>query len=121
MKILSIILFLISFNLFATTITVHDLNALIKENNPNTVILDVRTPGEFAQGHISNALNLNAYDKELHQKLNTLNKDLDYFVICRSGNRSSKVYRKMIDLNFPSVFNILGGMIAWERANYLYK
>ncbi|RLA59912.1 MAG: rhodanese-like domain-containing protein [Epsilonproteobacteria bacterium] len=111
MKVLA--LFLISFNLFATDISVHDLYSV-----ENPIILDVRTASEFKLGHIKYAQNLDAYDRDLNQKLNTLDKDLEYFVICRSGNRSRKVTKKMKKLGFTNYYNIIGGMFAWERAGY---
>jgi rhodanese-related sulfurtransferase len=108
---------LISFKLFATDITVHDLNQVIQEN-PQTTILDVRTQSEFSMGHIEYAQNLDAYDPNLTEKLNTLDKNHEYFVICRSGNRSRKVTNKMKKLGFTNYYNVLGGMMAWERAGY---
>ncbi len=108
---------LISFNLFATDISVHDLNQVLTQN-PYTTILDVRTPSEFSLGHIEYAQNLDAYDPDLTLKLNTLDKDLHYYVICRSGNRSRKVTNKMKKLGFTNYYNVLGGMLAWERAGY---
>ncbi len=108
---------LISFNLFATDISVHDLNQILTET-PRTTILDVRTPSEFSMGHIEYAQNLDAYDPRLTQKLDTLDKDLKYFVICASGNRSRKVTTKMKKLGFTNYYNIIGGMLAWERAGY---
>ena len=108
---------LISFKLFATDITVHDLNQVLTEN-PQTTILDVRTQSEFSMGHIEYAQNLDAYDPQLNEKLSLLDPDFEYYVICRSGSRSRKVTNKMKKLGFTNYYNVLGGMMAWERAGY---
>ena len=88
---------LISFKLFATDISVHDLHEVLLEN-PQTTVLDVRTSSEFNMGHIEYAQNLDAYDPKLIQKLNTLNKNHEYYVICHSGSRSRRVTTKMKNL-----------------------
>jgi rhodanese-related sulfurtransferase len=86
------------------------------QNNPDFVILDVRTPEEFAQGYIGNAMNLDYYADTFRDELNELDKDKTYLIYCRSGNRSGKALNIMEELNFREVYNMLGGIIEWGAA-----
>ena len=81
-----------------------------------TVALDVRTPGEYAQGHVKNAVNLNFRSKSLADDLNKLDKNRPYAVFCRSGGRSAACTKKMKELGFKFVYDFSGSMNAWEAA-----
>ena len=87
------------------------------KNNPDLVILDVRTQDEYKKGHIENAINIDYYSKTLKKELNKLDKSKTYLVYCRSGSRSSKTIAIMEKLGFKEIYNI-GGMIDWEKAGY---
>lgn len=80
------------------------------------IILDVRTPEEVAQGHIAGASVLNFYDKDFERKLNLMQKDKPIYVYCRSGGRSSKAAQMMSRNGFASVYNLTGGIGAWNQA-----
>ena len=73
-------------------ITPQETFTLIQDNqnSPDVVILDVRTPEEFAKEHIENAINLDYYSQTFRDELNNLDKDKTYLIYCRSGNRSGK-------------------------------
>ncbi len=83
------------------------------------VILDVRTPGEVARGSIRregvNFLNLDFYSPDFEKQLNQLDKNKTYFVYCRSGNRSGRTAKRMQKLGFRRVFDLMGGIIAYQR------
>ncbi len=83
----------------------------------NGIILDVRTPEEVAQGKIPGASVLNIYDDDFERKLNLMQKDKPIYVYCRSGGRSSQAARKMVELGFSAVYNLDGGIGAWNKAN----
>ena len=87
-------------------------------NKEEAVIIDVRTPQEFHSGHIKDATNIDFYEKDFIDKLNIVRKDLPVFVYCRSGGRSSSSARKMEELGFNQVYNLVGGIGAWNTANY---
>ena len=87
------------------------------KNNPDLVILDVRTRDEFKEGHIENAINIDYYSKSLKKNLNKLDKNKTYLVYCRSGSRSAKTVAIMEELGFKEVYNI-GGMMDWTAAGY---
>lgn len=87
------------------------------KNNPDLIILDVRTQDEYNEGHIKNAINIDYYSKTLKKDLNKLDKNKTYLVYCRSGSRSGKTIDIMEKLGFKEVYNI-GGMIDWKGAGY---
>ena len=97
-------------------ITPQEAFTLIQDNqdNPDFVIIDVRTPQELAEGHIENVINLDFYPETFRNELNKLDKDKKYLIYCRSGNRSGKTVPIMVELNFREVYNMLGGIIQWE-------
>lgn len=80
-------------------------------------ILDVRTPDEFSAGHIAGAKNLNFYDGDFQSKLQQLDKSQPYLVHCASGRRSAQAGAVMNRLGFKSVYDLAGGMKAWEQAS----
>ena len=71
-------------------ITPEEAYALIQDNrdNQNFVIIDVRTPEEYASGHIEKAINLDYYSETFKDELNKLDKNKTYLIYCRSGRRS---------------------------------
>jgi rhodanese-related sulfurtransferase len=89
---------------------------LIQENkdNPDFVILDVRTPEEFAEEHIENAINIDFNSENFRDELDKLDKDKTYLIYCRSGNRSGKALEIMKELDFREVYNMSGGIIEWK-------
>ena len=96
-------------------VSVTEFQELVAQNNG--IILDVRTPDEIAQGHISGASMLNIYDEDFERKLNLMQKDKPIYVYCRSGGRSSRAAQIMGENGFSEVYNLEGGMGAWNRAN----
>ncbi len=84
------------------------------QNNPDFVIIDVRTPAEFAEEHIKNATNIDFYSEAFRDMLNNLDKNKTYLIYCRSGGRSGSALNIMAELNFEEVYNILGGINQWK-------
>ena len=97
-------------------ITPKETYILIQENkdNPNFVILDVRTPEEFSGEYIENAVNLDYYSNTFKNDLDKLDKNKTYLIYCRSGNRSGNALNIMKDLDFREVYNVLGGITKWK-------
>jgi rhodanese-related sulfurtransferase len=93
-------------------ITSQEAVVLIQDNqnNPDFIIIDVRTLEEFSGGHIENAINLDYYSETFRDELNKLDKDKPYLIYCRSGGRSANALNIMEELNFREVYNILGGI-----------
>ncbi len=82
------------------------------------IILDVRTPQEFHSGHIKDATNINFYEDDFAEKLTIVRKNVPIYVYCRSGGRSSKAAITMKELGFAKIYNLIGGMGAWDSENY---
>ena len=97
-------------------ITPQEAFALIQDNqnNPDFVIIDVRTPAEFAGEHIENATNINFYSETFQDMLNNLDKNRTYLVYCAVGGRSGNALDIMAELNFKEAYNILGGINRWK-------
>ncbi len=84
------------------------------QNNPDFVIIDVRTPEEFEGEHIENAINIDFYSEAFREELDNLDKNKTYLIYCRSGGRSGSTLDIMAELNFKEVYNVLGGILSWE-------
>jgi rhodanese-related sulfurtransferase len=81
----------------------------------NVVLIDVRTPEEFAQGAIKGAVNINYFDQKVFIKqISTLDKNKPVYLYCRSGNRSMKAARQLESLGFDKVYDLAGGYMAWS-------
>ena len=96
-----------------------EANKRIKQNrdNPDFVILDVRTPGEYSSGHIDKAVNIDYKSDNFKNEVNKLDKNKTYFVYCHSGRRTEASAEIMDQLGFKNVFNI-GGVVQWQEAGY---
>ena len=77
------------------------------------VILDVRTPEEFADGHVEGATMLDFYRADFADELAKLDRDVPYVLYCRSGNRSGQTLELMRELGFSSVQDVDGGIVSW--------
>jgi phage shock protein E len=69
------------------------------------VVIDVRTPGEVAEGHLTGALLLDIQDPGFRDAIAELPRDEAYFVYCRSGNRSGQAIELMRELGFTDLVN----------------
>ena len=83
----------------------------------NVQILDVRTPGEFEKGYISSAMNINVNDAGFEQKLAAVSKEKAVFVYCLSGGRSGSASKRLQKLGFSTVYDLKGGILAWQNSN----
>ena len=79
------------------------------------VVLDVRTPKEFAAGHIADAKNIDWNSPDFAQEAARLDPSKTYLIHCAGGVRSAKAADKLSKLNFKCV-NLEGGLKAWEKA-----
>lgn len=79
------------------------------------VILDVRTPEEFAEGHLEGAININYRDSNFAKNVVSLDHDAQYIVYCRSGNRSGKSIEIMQQQGFTQLYNAGGVTDASAR------
>lgn len=82
---------------------------------PEAIVLDVRTPGEYAEGYINNAVNVDFRDAKFEATLKNMDKTKPYFVYCLSGGRSGEAARMMRSQGFEKVYELKGGILAWKK------
>ena len=88
------------------------------EQSPKAELLDVRTAGEFAGGTIKSARNLDVTSPHFQAALQKLDKNKEYYVFCRSGNRSGSACDLMTAHGFKA-YNLAGGIGAWiDKESY---
>lgn len=81
----------------------------------NGLIIDARTKDECASGIIENAIMIDFLQPKLFlQEIKKLDKSKNYYVYCRSGNRSGKACEIMDKLGFNETTNLIGGMNEWN-------
>ena len=76
-------------------------------------LIDVRTPEEFEEGHLSGARNLNYFDDNFDEQIVQLDQNKPIYLYCKSGGRSGKTYKKLKDLGFFEVYDRKGGYSEW--------
>lgn len=85
------------------------------ENDTNAVILDVRTEEEVSEGYIPEAINLDIFKgQEFIDAIKELDADKNYYVYCKSGNRSGQACSIMDQLGFENAYNLMGGFNDWK-------
>lgn len=82
-------------------------------NNPDFVIIDIRTPEEFAEGYIEGAINIDYYSATFEDELDSIDKNKMYLIYCQWGNRSGATLATMEGLKFMEVYDIKSGIEAW--------
>jgi rhodanese-related sulfurtransferase len=84
--------------------------------SPGVTIIDVRTPVEFAAGHIEGAVNYPVELPEFGGQIAGLDPAGTYAVYCRSGNRSQAAVAAMAQAGIPGIYELANGVIEWEDA-----
>ena len=80
------------------------------------ILIDLRTPEEIAQGHITGAKFINFSSSDFKSNLETLNKDSKYVIYCASGRRSHNAQGVMKEMGFTNVSDLQGGLRGWVAA-----
>jgi rhodanese-related sulfurtransferase len=90
----------------------EQFNKLRKEKNH--VVLDVRSPQELGEGFVPGYRQVNFFSTSFREELAKLDRSKTYLVYCRSGNRSGKACGMMSKMGFENVYNLQGGILAWN-------
>jgi len=90
--------------------------ARLLKDDPKVVVLDIRTAGEFSEGHLKGAQNVDFNAGNFEASLKKLATDKTYLVHCASGGRSTKSLEVFKKLGFKSVVHLDGGFKGWEKA-----
>lgn len=99
-----------------TNLSAIEFSEKIKEQT-SAPIIDVRTPEEFANGHLPNAKNVDWNGNDFDQQITSLDKSKPVFVYCLSGGRSSSAAKQMRSEGFKEVYELKGGIMKWRAAN----
>lgn len=96
-------------------VTSKEVNSMVQKDN-RFVVLDVRTPGEFSQGHIKGAVNIDINQPDALEKIGKLDKNATYIVYCRTKNRSGVAVNYMMKNDFSKIFHMTDGMVGWNQS-----
>jgi len=94
-----------------TLISPEDLNSA----NVNILLIDVRTPNEYASGHIQNSVNIDYRAENFKELIQELDKNQDVYVYCKVGGRSGSAAKMMEKMGFKKVYDLDGGISNWEK------
>jgi thioredoxin 1 len=106
---------LTSFGSFAQSpvlLTADRSDSLLRAQ-PDIQLLDVRTAGEYANGHLTNSRNLDIRDSTFAQKIKELDPNKPVVVYCLSGGRSAKASSLLASQGFKQVYDMQGGFVQW--------
>ena len=82
----------------------------------SVIVVDVRTPAEFADGHVARAVLVDFDAPGFGDRIAKFDRSATYLVYCHSGNRSGQATAVMADLGFTNVNNLDGGISVWQAA-----
>lgn len=101
-------------------VTPKEASAMIlkEADNPDFIVLDVRTPAEFEVEHLEDAVNLDYKSSDFEKELGKLDKGKKYLVYCRSGRRSAAALKIMRKKGFSNSYNMLGGITGWKKEGF---
>lgn len=95
-----------------------EIAALIAAPPGPLAVLDVRTPEEYAGGHLAGAVEMDVHGASFTANATLLDRSLHYVVYCRSGNRSAQAVRLLSSLGFEHLYELDGGITAWQDAGF---
>ena len=93
----------------------EEFDAAIKQG---ATVIDVRTPAEFSSGHLEGAVNIDIASPDFAAQIAELDPKKTYAVYCRSGNRSGVATTQMQNDGFVSLYDLQGGIGAWQSAGF---
>ena len=88
-----------------------------KMTQPDVQLIDVRTPEEFAEGHLENAINMDINGDNFEASVASLDKEKPVMVYCKLGGRSSKAATRLKELGFKNISDLEGGITNWTNEN----
>lgn len=95
-------------------LTPETFNEVLKSHK-DLIVLDVRTPAEYANGHIGDATNVDIQSPAFAQQIANMDKDAEYAVYCAVGRRSALAVEQMKSMGFNRVYDLKGGYNAWVQ------
>lgn len=86
----------------------------------NFVLIDVRTPEEYAQGFIDGAINMDMKNGSFVSNIQQIDKNKKVYLYCKAGGRSAKASKILDSLGFKNIINLEGGFDAWKEAGNVF-
>lgn len=87
-----------------------------KMTEADVQVVDVRTEGEYVDGHLVNATNIDVLQADFKEKVANLDKDKPVMVYCKMGGRSAKAASKLKEQGFKNITDLDGGITSWKEA-----
>jgi rhodanese-related sulfurtransferase len=97
-------------------VSVGEGHVLLAEAPEGLVVLDVRTPEEFAESRLAGAININVEGPGFEEAVGDLDEGAPVFVYCRTGRRAATAITIMQDLGFTDLYDLDGGIVSWTHA-----
>ncbi|MDX1695342.1 MAG: rhodanese-like domain-containing protein [Ketobacteraceae bacterium] len=91
--------------------------ALEKMKSPDVVVIDVRSPEEYAEGHVPGAINIPHNQMDEHQDTLSSLKGKELLLYCRSGRRAGMAESQLTEKGFENLYHLKGDMQGWLNAN----
>lgn len=95
-------------------ITVEQMSEALKDSSIQLV--DVRTSGEYLEGHLKNSHNICVTDDDFEEQVASLDKDKPVYVYCKKGGRSAQAAEKLKEMGFKKIYDLEGGIVLWEES-----
>jgi len=92
------------------------ISEFIDYDSDEEILIDVRTPQEFGEGHINGAINIDWFSDDFNKQVAVMDKEKTIYVYCKKGGRSLKSQAKLKELGFLRVINLEGGYDVWHHA-----
>jgi len=102
-------------NSFSKDIDIVEFEKLMSKEG--ITLVDVRTPEEIAAGNIEGSMGIDYKADNFKEEIGKLDRDGEYLLYCRSGNRSGKAMKLMKKMGFTKMYNMEGGYLAWSEAH----
>ena len=97
------------------TLPVTDFEKMLTRND--VLLVDVRTPEEFQQQHLPNAININYNSSDFITQIKQLDSTKTLLLYCKSGNRSNKAAQLLQQEGIINVYELEGGITAWNNTH----
>lgn len=103
-----------------TGLSAHQFKTMLEQQQgpDDVMVLDIRTPQEYANAHIRGAALIDYYSSDFVERLKKLDRNKVYLIYCRSGNRTGRSLAIFENLGFTQVYHLEKGLIDWVKQKY---
>ena len=115
---LTVLVMLAALPAAARDISVQDAAELLKNPPQGLIIVDVRTPAEFRDGHLPGAVNIDYFGGPFETQIAALPKDAPVLLYCRTGNRSAGAYTSMQQVGIGNILHMNEGILIWQQHGF---